>query len=169
MTSIIVIDVKPKPSPNNKDDYDVIRHICAIPAIRNMLDVLCVSSKTRWAVECALVDIATKNARVDIFFSHTGGMKDYMTDVKFIHRPLLVLTKVNNEQRSRTSSSWPHANDTLSLPTCTITFSNEGPCHPERNHYHPFYVSVEHHNKVVCHALVDPGASTNLLLVHILY
>lgn len=52
-----------------------------------------------------LLILLQKMLELTYFFSHTGGMKDYMTDVKFIHRPLLVLTKVNNEQRSRTSSS----------------------------------------------------------------
>lgn len=59
-SSIIVNDVKPPPRGNTKDDYDVIRYRRAIPDISNMLDVLCGSSKTRWAVECALADVATK-------------------------------------------------------------------------------------------------------------
>lgn len=57
-------------------------------------------------------------------------MKDYVIDVEFMGCPLLVLAKFNNEQRSRKNSSWPHANDTLALPTGIITFSNEDVCHP---------------------------------------
>lgn len=36
---IIIIDVKPPPSTNTKDDYNDITHIRAIQAISNMLDV----------------------------------------------------------------------------------------------------------------------------------
>lgn len=51
MTSFIIIpNVKLISSTNTKnecDDYDVIKYIYRIPAIRNILDILCVSSKTK--------------------------------------------------------------------------------------------------------------------------
>lgn len=45
-SSIIITDVKWPLRTNTKDDYDVIRHIHAIPAVNNMFDVLCIPSKT---------------------------------------------------------------------------------------------------------------------------
>lgn len=42
--------------------------IYAIPIINNMLDVLSISSKTRWAVKCTIAYIATKNGGVDTIF-----------------------------------------------------------------------------------------------------
>lgn len=65
MTSFIIIPhVKLISSTNTKnkcDDCDVIKYIYRIPAIRNILDILCVSSKTKWEVECALTNVAIKN------------------------------------------------------------------------------------------------------------
>lgn len=49
-----------------------------------MLNILCVSHKTRWAVECTIIDVAIKNGGADTFFTHHGGMKDYATNVKFM-------------------------------------------------------------------------------------
>lgn len=94
---------------------------------------------------------------------------DYITDVEFMGCSLSVLTKVNNEQHSKTNSSLPHANDTLNLPTDSITFSNEDLCHLEPNHNQPLHESVEYLNKIICQALVDPGALSNLLPIRILY
>lgn len=62
-----------------------------------MLNILCVSHKTRWAVECTIIDVAIKNGGADTFFTHHGGMKDYATNVKFVGHSLLVVTKVNNK------------------------------------------------------------------------
>lgn len=104
---------KPQTRANTKDDYDVIRHICAILVISNMLEMLCVSSKTRWTIEWALADVVIKNSRVNIFFTYHGRMKDFVIDVEFMGRPFPVLTKINNEQRPRTNSFGPQANDTL--------------------------------------------------------
>lgn len=159
--STVAIDRRPSPRVNKRDDYDVNKHIHSIPAINNMLDVLLVSSTTRWMVDCALVDVATKHGGVDVFFTQSGGMKDSMMDVDFLGCPLLMLTKVNNDQNSRLT--WPHANDTL--PTGIVTFSKKDLCHPEPNHNRPLHVSVELRNKIIYCTLVDLGFSTNLLIV----
>ena len=139
-----------------------------VPALVSMFDALCLSPTSRSLLERALAEVAIRNGGAESFFQQSDGVRDYVTNVEYLGRPLPMLTKVNKEQRSRTISSWPLTDDVLSLPNGIITFSNEDLCYPEPNHNRPLFVTVEHRNKVIRHALVDQGGSINILPLRVL-
>lgn len=74
-----------------------------------------------------------------------------------------MLTNFNKEQKPRTIPYLSHADDILHFPNGIVTFSNEDLCDPEPNQNRPLFVSMEHWNKVVRRAIIDVGASTNIL------
>ena len=159
----------PTPTPKNEvDQMTIIKKLRKLPELVHMYDALHFSPTARFTVEQALSEFAMRNGE-DNFFMNSSGIKDYITDVEHLGRPLPVLTRVNKEQRARTDPSWPNANDTLPMPASIITFSNDDLCHPEPNHNRPLFVSVEHRNKLVRRALIDQGSSINILPLHVLF
>lgn len=49
-----------------------------------------------------------------------------------------------------------------------VIFFHDDLCHPEPNHNWPWFVSVEHHNKLVWCTLIDQASSINILPTHVL-
>lgn len=75
--------------------FYVVKHMNEALALVIMFDALCLSSALRSLLERALAKVAARNGGAATFFQQFDGIKDYVTKVKHLGRPLIVLTKVN--------------------------------------------------------------------------
>lgn len=91
------------PPTKEVNQHDIIKSLRKFSAMMHMYDAMCFSPATWHALEQVLSEFAMKNGGVNNFFMSLNGLKDYITNVKYLGHPLPLLTRVNKEQRARTN------------------------------------------------------------------